>query len=145
MGLRKRLREAILPQNKEQRKKIDEAIKKSFTPEQRLTIHRSDMPPVAATLLTIVGIIIVSIMFASITFQSYALREAFGDNVWENFDERGFERAMEETAIGILPWMVIIGTFILLGICGVGFWFWAIRERKLEREVWARIEKEKKI
>lgn len=103
------------------------------------------MPPLAVTLLTIVGIMIVSVMFSFIVFQSYALREAFGDNVWENFAERGAERAIEETVIGILPWVVIIGTFIILGICGVGFWFWARGERRLEREVWTRIEKERKI
>ena len=133
MGLLEQWRQA-----RERGKKIDEAIERGLTPEQKLAIHRNHVPSIFPSII-FVALITVTIALVALSIStSYGLRTAFGENEWENFVDKGLENA--NVSLNFLGWIptIFVAGFIALFVILVFVWSW--RGAKLEREILARLE-----
>lgn len=136
MGLRERWR-----QNRERSKKIDEAIERGLTPEQKLAIHRNHSPSIFPAVILIVLITLIIALVAFSISTGYGLREAFGENEWENLVDKGLENA--NVSLNFLGWIPIIFVGGLLALFVLSLFVWGRRDTKLKREILARLEAER--
>ena len=127
---------------KEQRRRINEAIERKLTPEQKLAIHRGHVPSLPQAMIFIMLTLTIIVLAVIPIFTSYGLSEAFGENEWENFIIKGIERARNETSVGIFPWLGIIVLVVFLGVWGVKTIIWGKRDIELKREILARLKAE---
>lgn len=135
MSIRERWQRA-----REQGKKIDEAVERGLTPEQKLAINRTQTPSI---IFPVFFIILVTVVFALVIISistRYALEEAFGENEWDNFSENGWKHAKSEINIDVFTWFPVLVAVLLIGLYFFEFFVWARRSNKFRREILARLE-----
>lgn len=125
---------------RDERRKINEAIERKLTPEQKLAIHRHHIPSLFHTLIFIGLTISVILLAIIVIFNHYGLEEAFGENEWGNFSEKGAKRAVNETSVGIFPWLGVFVIVAFLSLWGVQTIIWGKRDIELKREILARFK-----
>ena len=139
MNIRERWRRA-----KAQRRKINEAINKQLTPEQKLALLRNREPFIVRFLPMIIILLILTVLLVAalaISGLGYGLKYHFGENVWENMMEAGrVEFGSSSGNPHLAVWALVGLAFFLLAIGLYDAFQGDKEETRLKREILGRIK-----